>query len=273
MPVSPPITERPEGHQPAHARRNQLSGDCRSHRTPSSSSANPPPMKNIRAPAKCHGEAGVFGDQPHNDGPGTCGDTVRTLAPEGSRHQGTRCAARPNARRHAGPGRDAQQSGGQEQRPEEHAQPLHHERGIHEPCKRRAHGPVLVDAAVDGPEVADVAGPAGRRAPGPPTPRSPPTSATKYCSTLSWPSRRCTARVDGSVREERSGLGRTLLMPCHARHAKSVVRAPAPCMLVSVPEQDGLVLNLSDTHALVAQWIEHGSPKAGVVGSIPIEGT
>jgi hypothetical protein len=25
--------------------------------------------------------------------------------------------------------------------------------------------------------------------------------------------------------------------------------------------------------ALVAQWIEHGSPKAGVVGSIPIEGT
>ncbi len=31
-------------------------------------------------------------------------------------------------------------------------------------------------------------------------------------------------------------------------------------------------VDLTET-ALVAQWIEHGSPKAGVVGSIPIEGT
>ncbi len=34
-----------------------------------------------------------------------------------------------------------------------------------------------------------------------------------------------------------------------------------------------VMLGVFQANALVAQWIEHGSPKAGVVGSIPIGGT
>ena len=34
-----------------------------------------------------------------------------------------------------------------------------------------------------------------------------------------------------------------------------------------------LLLEKRCAHALVAQWIEHGSPKAGVGGSIPLWGT
>ena len=33
-----------------------------------------------------------------------------------------------------------------------------------------------------------------------------------------------------------------------------------------------LLLEKRCAHALVAQWIEHGSPKAGVGGSIPLWG-
>ncbi len=36
--------------------------------------------------------------------------------------------------------------------------------------------------------------------------------------------------------------------------------------------RSGLAFNSESDFALVAQWIEHGSPKAGVGGSIPLWG-
>ena len=44
-------------------------------------------------------------------------------------------------------------------------------------------------------------------------------------------------------------------------HSKSAITPPCPSV------------RLSPVPALVAQWIEHGSPKAGVGGSIPLGGT
>ena len=100
------------------------------------------------------GRAGVLRDQSHEYGSGAGGPRQQPH-PDGSQPR------LPSARLHPGPGPggNTQQSRAQQQRSEEHAQPLDNERGVHQPVQRRADVPAIVDPAVDRAEVADIAGP------------------------------------------------------------------------------------------------------------------